>query len=137
VIPLSGSLNRGASVPRSFSELDGQNPKWCTAAMTYIFRWDRHGRKGEVCEILARGTMNSCLVQFEDGYTMVTSRNALRTSRPRIQRLMDRGRLRPANDVERHHLMGLAAKAFDLKIGIAAVEGVTEGPRGLRRPLES
>ena len=53
--------------------------------MTYIFRWDRHGRKGEACEILARGTMNSCLVQFEDGYTMVTSRNALRTSRPRIQ----------------------------------------------------
>jgi hypothetical protein len=23
-------------------------------------------------------TMNSCLVKFEDGYTMVTSRNALR-----------------------------------------------------------
>jgi hypothetical protein len=55
------------------------------AAMTYIFRWDRHGRKGEACKILARGTMNSCLVQFEDGYTMVTSRNALRTSRPRSQ----------------------------------------------------
>jgi hypothetical protein len=53
--------------------------------MTYIFRWDRHGRKGEACEILARGTMNSCLVQFEDGYTMVTSRNAIRTSRPRSQ----------------------------------------------------
>ena len=27
--------------------------------------------------ILARGTMNSCLVRFEDGYMMVTSRNAL------------------------------------------------------------
>jgi hypothetical protein len=53
--------------------------------MTYIFRWDRHGRKGKACEILARGTMNSCLVQFEDGYTMVTSRNAVRTSRPRSQ----------------------------------------------------
>jgi hypothetical protein len=44
---------------------------------TYIFRWDRHGRKGQRCVILARGTMNSCLVRFEDGYMMVTSRNAL------------------------------------------------------------
>jgi len=44
---------------------------------TYIFRWDRHGRKGQPCLVLARGTMNSCLVKFEDGYTMVTSRNAL------------------------------------------------------------
>jgi hypothetical protein len=55
--------------------------------MTYIFRWDRHGRKGEACEILARGTMNSCLVQFEDGYTMVTSRNAISTSRPAARAL--------------------------------------------------
>jgi hypothetical protein len=44
---------------------------------THIFRWDRHGRKGQRCVILARGTMNSCLVRFADGYMMVTSRNAL------------------------------------------------------------
>ena len=44
---------------------------------TYIFRWDRHGRKDQPCVVLARGAMNSCLVKFEDGYTMVTSRNAL------------------------------------------------------------
>ena len=44
---------------------------------TYIFRWDRHGRKGQRCVVLARGTMNSCLVRFEDGYMMVTSCNAL------------------------------------------------------------
>ena len=44
---------------------------------TYIFRWDRHGRKGQRCVILARGTMNSCLVRFGDGYMMVTSHNAL------------------------------------------------------------
>ena len=44
---------------------------------TYIFRWDRHGRKGQRCVVLAHGTMNSCLVRFEDGYMMVTSRNAL------------------------------------------------------------
>ena len=44
---------------------------------TYIFRWDRHGRKGQRSVVLVRGTMNSCLVRFEDGYMMVTSRNAL------------------------------------------------------------
>jgi hypothetical protein len=47
----------------------------------YIFRWDRHDRKGQSCLVLARGKMNSCLVKFEDGYTMVTSRNALRRCR--------------------------------------------------------
>jgi hypothetical protein len=57
---------------------------------TYSFRWDRQGRKGQRCVILARGTMNSCLVRFEDGYMMVTSRNALKryvTGRvtPRLQ----------------------------------------------------
>lgn len=50
--------------------------------MKYIFRWDRQGRKGQTCEVLARGKMNSCLVRFEDGYTMVTSRNALRRAKP-------------------------------------------------------
>lgn len=43
----------------------------------YIYRWDRHGRKGQFCKVPVRGTMNSCLVVFEDGYRMVTSRNAI------------------------------------------------------------
>ncbi|MFB2562461.1 hypothetical protein [Rhizobium sp. IMFF44] len=47
------------------------------AVLPYIFRWNRQGRKGEHCEVIARGTMNSCCVRFADGYTMVTSRNAL------------------------------------------------------------
>jgi hypothetical protein len=29
------------------------------------------------CRVLARGKMNSCLVEFEDGYRVVTSRNYL------------------------------------------------------------
>jgi hypothetical protein len=45
--------------------------------LPYVYRWDRQGRKGQPCEVLARGTMNSCCVRFADGYTMVTSRNAL------------------------------------------------------------
>jgi len=44
----------------------------------YVYRWDRQGRKGQHCRVLARGTMNSCLVRFADGFEMVTSRNALR-----------------------------------------------------------
>lgn len=44
----------------------------------YIYRWNRHGRKGQRCRVTARGTMNSCLVVFDDGYRMVTSRNAIK-----------------------------------------------------------
>lgn len=44
----------------------------------YIYRWNRMGRKGQRCSVLARGSMNSCAIRFEDGYKAVTSRNALR-----------------------------------------------------------
>ncbi len=45
--------------------------------LPYIYRWERQGRKGQRCMVTARGTMNSCCVEFEDGYRMITSRNAL------------------------------------------------------------
>jgi hypothetical protein len=70
-------------------------------ALAYIFRWDRHGRKGEPCAIEARarpgrgdngpplafGTparprFNSILVRFADGFAMVTSGNAIRRAAP-------------------------------------------------------
>lgn len=35
-------------------------------------------RKGERCRVLARGTMNSGLIEFVDGYRVVTSRGGLR-----------------------------------------------------------
>ena len=44
----------------------------------YIYRWDRCGRKGQLCVVLCRGAMNSCCVEFSDGFKMVTSRNALK-----------------------------------------------------------
>lgn len=47
-------------------------------ALPYIYRWNRQDRKGQPCELMVRAkVMNSCLVRFADGYTMVTSRNAL------------------------------------------------------------
>jgi len=35
-------------------------------------------RKGQRCRVLVRSAMNSCLVEFEDGYKVVTSRNYVR-----------------------------------------------------------
>jgi len=35
-------------------------------------------RFGQRCRVLVRGAMNSCLVEFEDGYRVVTSRNYVR-----------------------------------------------------------
>lgn len=47
--------------------------------MTHYYAWNRMGRKGQRLRVLVRSrTMNSCLVEFEDGYQAITSRNALR-----------------------------------------------------------
>lgn len=46
----------------------------------YRFRWNRPGlpgRKNQLCRVLARGKMNSCVIEFLDGHRAVTSRNAL------------------------------------------------------------
>lgn len=53
--------------------------------MTHRWRWraklpDRHGQG---CRVLARGKMNSILVEFADGHRVVTSRHAIRRL-PRI-----------------------------------------------------
>lgn len=39
-------------------------------------------RFGQHCKVLARGRMNNCLVEFEDGYRVVTSRNYIRRILP-------------------------------------------------------
>lgn len=46
--------------------------------------WDRGtpprtlDRKGQRCRVLARGRMNSALLEFEDGHRVVTSRSGIR-----------------------------------------------------------
>ena len=55
-----------------------KEPRGLVSQRAHIYRWDRQGRKGQLCLVLVRGTMNTCLIKFEDGYTMVTSRNALK-----------------------------------------------------------
>jgi hypothetical protein len=39
---------------------------------------DREDRKGRPCRVVCRGSMNSALIEFEDGHGMVASRNGLR-----------------------------------------------------------
>jgi hypothetical protein len=51
----------------------------------YIWFWHSRlpERKGEGCRILVRSRrLNSCLVEFPDGFRVVTSRNAVRRRRP-------------------------------------------------------
>ena len=43
----------------------------------YVYRWGGAGRKGEICVVTARGSMNSRRVEFKDGFQMITSGNAL------------------------------------------------------------
>jgi hypothetical protein len=38
-------------------------------------------RTSQPCRVVARGTMNSALVEFADGYRVVTSRGGLRKTR--------------------------------------------------------
>jgi hypothetical protein len=46
----------------------------------YVWFWMSRlpERKGEPCRVVARGKMNSILVEFEDRFRVVTSRYAIR-----------------------------------------------------------
>mgnify|MGYP007122179031 CR=1 FL=1 len=50
---------------------------------TSLYRWYWKARmperRGQIFMVLARGKLNSCLIEFvEDGWRVITSRNALR-----------------------------------------------------------
>jgi hypothetical protein len=48
--------------------------------MTHRWYWRKvlPERHGQLCAPLAYGRLNSCLVQFEDGFLVITSRHAIR-----------------------------------------------------------
>jgi hypothetical protein len=50
------------------------------ALFTHVWFWKSRlpERKGQRCKVIARGRMNSILVEFEDGFIVVTSRYAVR-----------------------------------------------------------
>lgn len=54
---------------------------------TYNLRWFWRcrlpARKGSACRVLARGRLNSVLVEFADGFRVVTCRYAVRQSKER------------------------------------------------------
>ena len=43
-------------------------------------------RRGQRCRVLARGKRNSILIEFEDGWRVVTSRYAVRKASPKRRR---------------------------------------------------
>jgi hypothetical protein len=49
-----------------------------TMNFPYVYHWLNQGRKGQFCRVTARGKMNSIRLEFEDGYTMITSGNSIR-----------------------------------------------------------
>lgn len=55
------------------------------ATKQYVYSWKNNPKRqalyGRRCRALARGRMNSMLVEFEDGEKEVISRHALRTRR--------------------------------------------------------
>jgi hypothetical protein len=57
-----------------------ENNKEQDEAYPYTWFWKSRlpERKGQRCSILARGKMNSILVEFSDGFKVVTSRYAVR-----------------------------------------------------------
>lgn len=56
----------------------GPGNKTLMSDYPYVFYWNRLGRKGKRCKVTARGKLNSCRVGFEDGFVVITSRNAVR-----------------------------------------------------------
>ena len=64
----------------------GQAPS-TVSQYPYVWAWKGHDteqqrcclrRQGQRCRVLVRGAMNSALIEFEDGFRTVTSRNGLR-----------------------------------------------------------
>jgi hypothetical protein len=51
----------------------------------HVWHWRKHlpERNGQRCRMLARGTMNSALVEFEDGHRAIVSRWAVRRLKQR------------------------------------------------------
>ena len=54
--------------------------------LPYIYRGRREDRKGQPCRVLARGNKNRCLVEFADGFRLMTNRNTLRAVQPAKRR---------------------------------------------------
>jgi len=76
-----GESNNG---PKSDNEEDGttQGKRQISVPIKYPYYWRVKTRlperKGQKCRVLVRGKLNNALVEFEDGYRIITSRNYMR-----------------------------------------------------------
>lgn len=63
--------------------MNGPNPSMPAVSYDRIWRWrvNLPERFGTRCTIIARGTMNSALIEFEDGARFVVSRFAIRKAK--------------------------------------------------------
>jgi hypothetical protein len=52
----------------------------------YIYRWKNNTKRAtmykRVCRVIARGKLNSCLIEFLNGQREVVSRNSIRKEKP-------------------------------------------------------
>jgi len=59
-----------------------------TATTGYPYYWRVRTRlperNGQLCRVLIRGKMNSALVEFQDGYKVITSRNYIRRTKVEV-----------------------------------------------------
>ncbi len=53
---------------------------------TWFWRTRLPERKGQPCRVLARGSMNTILVEFADGFRVFTSRYAVRRIAPPLKK---------------------------------------------------
>lgn len=55
-----------------------------TITFDYEWYWRKKlpERRGQRCRIISRGRMNTILVEFENGYQVITSRHAVRKIKP-------------------------------------------------------
>lgn len=70
--------------------------KDCEPGFPYLWAWGPSAmrildRKGQRCRVLARGKMNSAMIEFEDGFRVITSRNGLRRANPVKSRMAVKG----------------------------------------------
>lgn len=70
-------VGEGKSVRRP-AGVGGRASRLAKSDRRYVYRWNRHGRKGEICKLTARGARNSIRVEFADGFVMITSGNSIK-----------------------------------------------------------
>lgn len=91
---LSRLMQRYELPTRPPQRLGGERKEKALAETIYRYVWGPRfrvpgwpvlDRKGQLCKVLVRGEMNSALIEFEDGFLAVVSRNALRKAQEQPQ----------------------------------------------------